>query len=651
MKIYIKTTIQFFTIIYLLLDLSVFSQPLSVKERYDSEKLLFINNNYTDGTKITSQGNLGDGMTNILESWLRMYQVTKDKAYLIKFANEAIQIMELRGTYDINQDNCDGFTVNSPFAFSSCLYHNGLILWALSHYAYFVEQEEPSLEFEPIYQTGKIANNKFNESFFTYGQVGYWLTERVRESMDYFISDYWISNIRGFHNQNETRPMNINMQSGFGAALFYLGKSSASINGFIYLDKAAGMAQAYKGTYSEDHRNPPFGCIFPTNHIHPIFETINGADIWKWNGWREQTCSETDEGKNDYEDASHAIQTLIFPQAINLKPVSGSVIEFDNTNMLKFRNTFTHQIFHQYTNGCPQFHACVDGDDVNNDPDGPSGLNNPEILKIIFAWMPFYKMDAQASPPNVYDILSDYYKNCWNNVVDYGTTYLGLSEVANAQWDIECANLTLYNRDVVYDQDFFVKNTLTIAPQQTTDAYYTPQPFAEPQTFTDGGAQDRFVIEPGVNVNMVAGEKIILKGGFHAKAGSRFHAYINPNVCTDGVRMENTQNTTPSDPVVLQTAAPSAKKNTEKEIQEESVLNSANENIISPNPSSGIFTFTCKEPLQNIEIMDVLGNVIYKSENLNPKSEINISAQPKGIYFLKAYNAGGKIYTEKVVIQ
>jgi len=89
--------------------------------------------------------------------------------------------------------------------------------------------------------------------------------------------------------------------------------------------------------------------------------------------------------------------------------------------------------------------------------------------------------------------------------------YYGLAEVVSAQWDKECANLTLYNRDVVYDQDFFVKNTLTIAPQQTTDLFYTPVPFAEPQTFTDGGSQDRFVIEPGVNVNMVAGEKIILK--------------------------------------------------------------------------------------------------------------------------------------------
>ncbi len=38
-------------------------------------------------------------------------------------------------------------------------------------------------------------------------------------------------------------------------------------------------------------------------------------------------------------------------------------------------------------------------------------------------------------------------------------------------------------------------------------------------------------------VNMLAGEEIHLADGFHAKAGSNFHAGINPNMCTDGGRV------------------------------------------------------------------------------------------------------------------
>lgn len=51
----------------------------------------------------------------------------------------------------------------------------------------------------------------------------------------------------------------------------------------------------------------------------------------------------------------------------------------------------------------------------------------------------------------------------------------------NAQWDKECFNLKIYNRRMVYDQDFVVKNTLVVAPQEQDDYYSLGDAsFAEP---------------------------------------------------------------------------------------------------------------------------------------------------------------------------
>ena len=53
-----------------------------------------------------------------------------------------------------------------------------------------------------------------------------------------------------------------------------------------------------------------------------------------------------------------------------------------------------------------------------------------------------------------------------------------------------------------------------------------------------------------------------------------------------------------------------------------------------------------------IEICNILGEIIYTSGNLIPQieNEINISNNPKGVYFVKVYE-GEKVHTEKIVIQ
>lgn len=75
--------------------------------------------------------------------------------------------------------------------------------------------------------------------------------------------------------------------------------------------------------------------------------------------------------------------------------------------------------------------------------------------------------------------------------------------------------------------------------------------------------------------------------------------------------------------------------------------------IVYPNPSDGKFKFTSKNNnINSIEIFNTLGENIYSVTNSKHQNEneINISNNPKGIYFVKIYD-GEKIQTKKIIIQ
>ena len=86
------------------------------------------------------------------------------------------------------------------------------------------------------------------------------------------------------------------------------------------------------------------------------------------------------------------------------------------------------------------------------------------------------------------------------------------------------------------------------------------------------------------------------------------------------------------------------------EITQEDLIN------IYPNPSNGIFSIQSSEKISAIEIINVLGEKIYSldpSTSLrvtNQKAEINLSKQPKGIYFIKI-NSENEITTRKIIIE
>ena len=79
--------------------------------------------------------------------------------------------------------------------------------------------------------------------------------------------------------------------------------------------------------------------------------------------------------------------------------------------------------------------------------------------------------------------------------------------------------------------------------------------------------------------------------------------------------------------------------------------------MIYPNPTNGKFKIELKSPqLKNnkceIKIYNVLGVKVFQSSSLNGQTlnEIDLSASPKGIYFVQIYN-GEKNYSEKIVVQ
>ncbi|MBI4945720.1 MAG: T9SS type A sorting domain-containing protein [Bacteroidetes bacterium] len=77
---------------------------------------------------------------------------------------------------------------------------------------------------------------------------------------------------------------------------------------------------------------------------------------------------------------------------------------------------------------------------------------------------------------------------------------------------------------------------------------------------------------------------------------------------------------------------------------------------ITPNPTSGVFVLHINDntPIE-VFIYNNIGQLIYQSTIINGQSSIDLSTQPRGIYFVKVQSAdpagAGKIYTEKVVVQ
>jgi hypothetical protein len=70
---------------------------------------------------------------------------------------------------------------------------------------------------------------------------------------------------------------------------------------------------------------------------------------------------------------------------------------------------------------------------------------------------------------------------------------------------------------------------------------------------------------------------------------------------------------------------------------------------IYPNPNPGIFTIASKLPGYELAITNDLGEEILFKKIQNPKSEIDLSKQPNGIYFIHITSERGTA-VKKIII-
>ncbi len=637
-------------------------ENVKVKEYYDAN-LESVNENVMPAPLmefLVADGNnddlFGDRISKVLSSLLTMYETTGDKAYLIKFVKNSFIAQNVRN--DIaNSSNHPGWTEGESAQTPGRRYLDGYILKSMAEFVYLVRLN-PQLFSTPLPTSFllNISSQFFPQSCITYGDYANWLGFRVNQTLDWYIdNDNWDDN-KGMLDFNHDALI-INMQSGFALAFFYMGNSDPRQS---YQDKANVIAGLYKLQIIIDDR-----CNCGTYDAPVFIISIHNSYVWFDNGWTitknthpcVSSCfpfySGTGEQDNlpEYvatpEDLSHGVPDLWVPLAYNrFAPNS----YFDQNDMIRWRNTFAKNI---YDDG--DFHNNCEGNEISNVPACiPNGCPINQFRYAAFAWMPFYQWDEAdntASAPNVYDILMQLFISDFSNgtPTSFNSAYYGgFGEVVKAQWDKECVNLSMYKRDVKYDQDFKVKNALTIDPASNS-TYNTANSFAEPFITTP-----TFTIEPNVTSNMTAGEEIILKPGFTALSGSNFTASIVPSICTDGHRIGSPGNGLPN--IALQNNTTSK--------QNKTAIKSAlpvfqNNLTIAPNPFNG--TTSILFSLENkgnvtLKIINALGREVF-SEIENVPTEAGNYNVPfdgnkigTGIYFCVLQVNGEVMQTKKMVV-
>jgi len=601
----------------------------------------------------------GDYWSYIMESELRMYETTMDKAYLIKFVLDAICIHEHRRDEAwINLGENPTWACEEECDQGPSPYHDGSIIWPMSHFVHLVRTQQPWLLSEPLPQLGntKISFNNFGAVFLTYGDFSEWLRVRTEQTLDYYLytGGYWIDSYDCISAKpNDGQPMQINQQAGFGCALFYLGVADPNTD---YIAKALNIASRYSGT-TEDESNCDYVSIFDVwvnygRETRSVMELDpNDSYIWQSSGWQPHTCagqhSWHDLVPDDYEDLSHGYQTLRYPVAVyRAFPNTW----FEEQDMIRYRNTFSYNIFGGYDNGCPIIHPAVDGDDyVNYEPSGGyDGVNNPRMVEASMQWMYFALFDDESAGTNVYDIVMQSYAcEIMNEVfyISHSNGLNGLAEVTSAQWANECVNVTFYNRDLTYNQDFAIKNRLSILPEASTPYHQPGSPsFADPVI-----TANEFIIEPNVTSYMSAGEEIILGPGFIAKEGSNFVAYINPSACTDGQRLGQ-----PQPPGQIFYVREEVKRDSAQPTKFSPQL------TVVPNPSNGETTLQFSLAAQGhvtLVVTDLFGRVVFndvneiQSEPGNYSVPVNVSEYATGMYACNLYVDGMLVDVKRMVVK
>jgi hypothetical protein len=637
----------------------------------------------------------------LVESLLVMYETTHDKAYLHWAMDLSVHWISMRG---IEPGSLSPFAWNQGLplidpVLSAETYspHNpSLIIWAMSHLCHIILIEESTIlcaqNFDPVLLE-KYGSTLPTLPQNTYGYFADWLVHRLVESMDFLITNFWLGPDKGFRDASGFAPGAINQQSSFGAALFYLGHlsnsspcfgNSATYSGLqSYLDKATNIATLFT--------EPFLVCDFalsgflttcdPTtceNQLPFVSSPSSQSFWWYIDGygvprsscfnqdvvdraeWLNFSMNPDEDGVRFYEDISHAVRTMYFPIVCEKNNFSSQGNHFFALgDMQKFANTFKNVIWNSNQNKC---YPNVRGIGYEHYTKSTAGcetpyceLGDPVLTWDAMTWASLHPYD-NTSNHSLYNITKQILgqqlqiagPGSWIN----GGRVHGFSHVTNAQWAYDCVDVTLYNRKLNYNQDLFAPHDLTIHPT-AEDCYHQlgMNSFAAPII-----QSDNFTVEPNVTANISAGNKIVIKGEVHFKAGSEVRLFIDPalNNCFTGGRYANSTETETNQTSILS-------MNQQRLLEEQNNLSASispsTEHSpalkfdvqLSPNPVEEICTLTLSLPQESnlfIQLFEINGRIIKTESSKQLKGysnyPLNFSELKSGLYLLKVLTEDGE---------
>lgn len=626
---------------------------LSIKEQFDILNIIEIQQYNPLNSSIGDDGSkFGDGMSHILDGYITMYKTTLDKGYLNKFVLQSLGMMNNRHdiAYDLNGVLNDDLTgIDDVPRWAAYTYQDGYILGSLADFVHFIKIEQPALQTETLYQFSDIQNNPFGANFNTYGDYANWLGQRINESLFWFINNgYWDDNFAMKDSPEDDYALPINKQVGFARAFLFMGLAE---NYQLSINKAMKMAYLYKSQIE-------FTDLCGTNQIYNaklLRQKPNNSYWWYHAGWEiyNRNCflqfniPEYEKYVEFIEDMSHGAVTMYVPlEYYNYQPST----PFTQVDMLRFRNTFVKNLY----DGNGGFYNSVKG--VDNPVDAcTEDCPHNYFASSCLAYMPYEKFDSPSLMSNVkgvYEIIMDYYVGNLANLSSVPNYCCGMNkghaETVQAQWKRECVNLTVYNRDVVYSQDFFVKNNLTIDPSAGPGLSYA-DPIINTPTFT---------VEPTISSEIKAGNSVHLKPGVHFKSGSEIHAFIDEDLC----KKNQINGETGTSAIVQEGVNEAEFFETIAKDEETNTMSIQSLEIekfkISPNPFSGSTTinFNLIEFAEmKIVLEDLTGKMVavIKEEDLMEQGFHSITFQDQklegGVYYCSFYRNGQFIFKKKLI--
>jgi hypothetical protein len=215
--------------------------------------------------------------------------------------------------------------------------------------------------------------------------------------------------------------------------------------------------------------------------------------------------------------------------------------------------------------------------------------------------MPFCKydnFDATSTEPNVYNIVMNYFQNFYNLAeISNGINIYGLSEIVKAYYGKECYDLTLYNRKLTYNQDFYAKHNLDINPT-SYDCYHAAnhESFADPII-----TANVFSVEPNIHSSISADNCVTLKGEVYLKSGSEVTIRNTLGSCYSNGRTSN-QAASNEGETIQMPPPPQQQTIPRDEPLEKKTINIKNSITLTPNPANKQFTISSNEPFTQIII-------------------------------------------------